>query len=224
MRKLLAQKPKEFNITILCSASDRHTTNNIPNQYQTKLMKPILLTLAATMMTTLSHAAVIQFNLMGTAGAGLLPGNEPAVAIGGTGGEIGTGITYDNVLNLLTVNVGWGSSQGFTDLTSLASNSHIHGPTANPNGNGFTQTAVVLFNLTRSSNAVTGGLFTTPPISLTETQELALMDGKYYINIHTANNGGGEIRGFLVAAVPEPSTPLLGMLALGAVSLRRRRG
>lgn len=192
-------------------------------------MKQLLLTLAFGSMATLAPAAITNFDLIGTAGAGLLFGNEPAVASGGTGGEIGTGITFDDVTNQLTVNVGWGSANGFTDLSSLANNSHIHGPTANnfgttpASGIAYTQTAGVLFTLTRSSNAVTGGTFTTAPITLTPTQVTDLFNGKYYINIHTANNGGGEMRGFIVQSVPEPTTPLLGMLALGSVALRRRR-
>lgn len=166
------------------------------------------------------NAVILQVNLQGTAGTGLLFGNEPGVSSGGSGGETGAGITYDDVSNLLDVtNVGWGSSQGFTDLSSLANNSHIHGPTASNNGNGFTETTGVLFTLNRSSNAVTGGTFTNPLITLSAAQETDFLNGKYYINIHTQNNGGGEIRGFLV--VPEPSS--LGLVAVGALTLLRRR-
>ncbi len=189
-------------------------------------MKKTLLTLIACSLASASHAATINFDLIGTAGAGLLPGNESGSIIGGTGGEIGAGITYDDVSNLLTLNVGWGSSQGFIDLSSAANNSHLHGPTVNNNGfNGvsnFNQTATVLFSLTRSSNAVTGGTINNAPILLTAGEETDLLNGKFYINIHTANNGGGEMRGFLVV-VPEPGSALLGMVTLGAFSLRRRR-
>ena len=45
------------------------------------------------------NAAIIAFDLKGTAGPGLLPGNEPAVLVGGTGGEIGTGIFFDDIIN-----------------------------------------------------------------------------------------------------------------------------
>ncbi len=172
------------------------------------------------------NAAIISFDLVGVAGAGLLPGNEPGSITGGTGGEIGAGITYDDVANLLSVNnVGWGSSQGFTDLSSLANNSHIHGPTASNNGNGFTETAGVVVNLTRSSNAVTGGTITNAPLLLSGAQETDLLNGKWYINIHTANNGGGELRGFLVpSAIPEPSSlALLGLGVFGLYSIARRR-
>lgn len=167
------------------------------------------------------RAAIIPFDLKGRAGDGLLPGNEPGVVIGGTGGEIGAGIFYDDVAKLLTINVGWGSSQGFTDLSSLATASHIHGPTASSFGNGFTETAGVLFHLSRSSNAVTGGVFTNPPILLTPAQEAQLLSGRYYINIHTANNPPGEMLGFLVP-VPEP-TGIASLLCLGGFAMLRRR-
>jgi hypothetical protein len=199
-------------------------------------MRTLLAALFALTFCVRSHAVIISYyDLIGTAGAGLLPGNEtPVIALGGTGGEIGAGIFLDDGddadpnTNFLTVsNVGWGSSQGFTDLTSAANNSHIHGPTSNNFGfNGtanFTQTAGVLFNLTRSSNLATGGTFTSAPISLTAANVGDLNNGKFYINIHTGNNGGGELRGFIVP-VPEPGS--FGAMALGLaglIGLRRIR-
>ncbi len=186
--------------------------------------------IAAFALAASAHATLINFDLVGIAGPGLLPGNEPGVLAGtpGTGGEIGLGFFLDDLgdldpnTNALTINAGWGSSQGFTDLSSTASASHIHGPTANNNGSGFTQTAGVLFTLTRSSSLPTGGTFTNTPISLTTAQATDLTNGKYYVNIHTGTNGGGEIRGFLVPApVPEPTS--VGLLALGALALLRRR-
>ena len=186
-------------------------------------MKTLLAALFSVACLTQAQAAIIQFDLLGTAGLGLRSGNEPQplpFPTSASGGEIGAGITYDDVLNQLTLNVGWGSSQGFTDLSSVANNSHIHGPTAANNGHNFTQTAGVLFTLTRSGNAVAGGTFLNAPLSLTEAQEAELMNGRWYINLHTANNGGGEIRGFFVP-VPEPSTIALGV-GLGAVLLGLR--
>ena len=192
------------------------------------MKKLISSSIAALALALSAHATILDFDLIGTAGAGLLPGNEPGGPIGGTGGEIGLGITYDDVANMLNVaNVGWGSSQGFTDLSSLANNSHIHVTASNFGNDGtgnFKQTGGVLFSLTRSSNAVSGGTFTSPSstITLTAAQETDLLNGKYYINLHTANNGGGEIRGFLVVSpVPEPAS--VGLVALGALTLLRRR-
>ena len=170
------------------------------------MKKLVLATLLCAAVAQVTVATTFQFDLQGTAGPGLLPGNEPGAITGGTGGEIGAGIFFDDTTSQLTINVGWGSSQGFTDLSSLANNSHIHGPTAGNLGNdgtgNFKQTAGVLVTLTRSSDAVTGGTFTTPPITLTAAQRTDLFNGKYYINIHTVNNGGGELRGFLVPVNP----------------------
>ncbi|MGJ8696801.1 MAG: CHRD domain-containing protein [Verrucomicrobiaceae bacterium] len=194
-------------------------------------MKKVLPILAAVSFGPgLAHSQIIQFDLIGTAGAGLLFGNEPSVASGGSGGEIGGGITYDSATSILDLsNVGWGSSQGFDDLTSSVTGAHMHF-TSNANGNNgsadFTQTGGVVFGLTASSTATTGGTFSNL-VDLDNLPDPAqkkadLLNGKWYINIHTSNNGGGEIRGFLVA-VPEPSTSLFGALAFGALALRRRR-
>ena len=44
-----------------------------------------------------------------------------------------------------------------------------------------------------------------------------------YLNIHTAQFPGGEIRGFLSRDVPEPAVPaLLGMAAVAALASSRR--
>lgn len=71
---------------------------------------------------------------------------------------------------------------------------------------------------------MTGGVFTSAPFLLTAAQETQLFDGKFYINLHTSTNGGGEIRGFLVP-VPEPesyATLLAGLTLVGAIARRRK--
>lgn len=189
-------------------------------------MKTPLIALAVLAFASSAPAAIILFDLIGTGGAGLLTTNEPTPpAVGGSGGEILGGITFNDLTLSLSIDVGWGSSQGFTNLSSVANGSHLHGPTTNNNGNNGTanwrQTAGVLFSLTRSSDAVTGGQIS-QSLTLTAAQQTDLYNGKYYINVHTATNGGGEINGFLTR-VPEPTTGLLGMVTVGLLGLRRRR-
>jgi len=66
------------------------------------------------------RSAIIEFDLLGKAGPGLLPGNEAPTTPVGSGGEIGAGIFFNDVTLQLTINVGWGSGNGFTDLTGPA--------------------------------------------------------------------------------------------------------
>jgi CHRD domain len=53
-----------------------------------------------------------------------------------------------------------------------------------------------------------------------------MMDGKSYLNLHTSVFPGGEIRGFLAPAVPEPTSLMIWSLfglAVGAGWWRRRK-
>lgn len=166
-----------------------------------------------------ANAAIINLDLLGKSGAGLLSGNENGSILGtpGSGGEIGAGIFFNDVTLQLTINVGWGSGNGFLNLTSAANNSHIHGPTAAGGTAAFTLDAPVLINLPRVSDSASNGSIATT-VTLTSTQATELLAGKYYVNVHTGTNGGGEIRGNLV--VPETSS--LGLLSLGLLALARR--
>jgi len=93
----------------------------------------------------------------------------------------GTGMltaTYDPASKKLTYTV------AYKDLTGPATAAHFHGP-----ADAKTNAGVVV--------PVNGAV--TSPIkgeaTLTDAQAKDLADGKWYFNIHTAANKGGEIRG-----------------------------
>lgn len=174
-----------------------------------------------------ASAVETPFDLMGSAGAGLLGGNEVGgVASGGSGGEIGPGISFDSVTNMLNLSIGWGSGNGFADLSGDAAAGHIHGPTSVAAPGSFLENAGVkigLNTLAGWNGSASSGSFT-GSVPLTASQLVDLFDGKLYVNVHTALNGGGEIRGNLLP-VPEPAGfAMLGVgLALVAGAVRRRR-
>jgi hypothetical protein len=187
-------------------------------------MKTLIAVLFSAACLTQAQAAIIQFDLLGRAGAGLLGGNEfpTAVTGGGSGGELPGGIFYDDISNLLTLNVGWGSANGFINLTGNTTAGHLHGLTTSGGVASFTQTASPKYFLDSlpgwNTSASAGGYSGT--ISILAADEAALLNGQFYFNVHTAVNGGGEIRGNLVP-VPEPSTIALGV-GIGALLLGLR--
>ena len=171
-----------------------------------------------------AQAATIPFDLSGTGGIGLRGSNEnPAVVGGGSGGEAGAGITFNDVTLILTLNLAWGATNGFINLTGDATAGHIHGPTASTGAAAFTQNAGVLITLNTlpgwNANASAGGL-TNGQVTLTAAQATNLLAGQLYVNVHTPTNGGGEVRGYLVQA-PEPASAAL--LGLGTLLLAARR-
>lgn len=194
-------------------------------------MKKYLLLLAAAAAASSASAMIMQFDLMGTAGAGLLPGNEPSAPVStGSGGEIGAGIWLDTSTNILTVNVGWGSGNGFTDLTGTASAAHFHGPADMVTNTGValglsSQPGSIVWDGSATSGSITGTV-DLDTVAIGNGSSISdLMNGMWYLNVHTAANPGGEIRGTLVP-VPEPATTAAGMgllAGLVAFALRRRR-
>ena len=172
-----------------------------------------------------AEGAIVAFDLQGKSGFGLLPGNENATITGlpGTGGERGAGISFNDVSLVLSIDIGWGSGNNFTDLSSNVSGGHIHGPTTASGTAAFTQDASIfmaLDSLPGWNSSRTGGGFT-GTVTLNSTQAAQLLAGRFYINVHTSTNSGGEIRGNLVA-VPEPSSAVLLLTASGLVVTRRR--
>ncbi len=191
------------------------------------LMKTGLFLSSLLLASGIAQASVFQFDLQGKAGAGLLGGNEnPAAGTAGIGGEIGPGISYDDVSNILTIFYGWGTVNGFaSDLTGPAIANHIHGPTTADGTGSFTQNANVKYSIDSlvgyNSSASSGGFIGT--VTILEADEAGLLAGKFYINVHTVAFGGGEIRGNLVTAVPEPAeTAAVTGGLIGAFALLRR--
>lgn len=189
-------------------------------------MKKILILGLALCTVSQINAAIIFFDLIGRAGPGLLGGNETGTPTSpGSGGEVGSGIFFDDVSRLITINVGWGSGKGFTDLSGNATASHLHGPTASVAPTAYNQNAGVKYGLDGlsgfNSSAINGG-FTSTTTTILAGDVSALLAGQFYLNVHTAANGGGEIRGQLVT-VPEPSTHVLVAGGLLGLFFMRRR-
>jgi CHRD domain-containing protein len=87
-------------------------------------------------------------------------------------------INYDAATKKLTWKV------TYSDLTGPATAGHFHGPAETGKNAGV---AVPISNI--ASSPAEGSA------TLTDAQAADLMAGKYYVNIHTAANPGGEIRG-----------------------------
>ncbi|WP_458760256.1 CHRD domain-containing protein [Afipia sp. TerB] len=86
-------------------------------------------------------------------------------------------VTYDSASKMLTWKV------TYSGLTGPATMAHFHGP-AEPGKN-----APVVIPFKDASSGASGSA------TLTDAQAADLTAGKLYINVHTAKNPGGEIRG-----------------------------
>ena len=155
-----------------------------------------------------ANAAIIPFDLSpaGTDNAvGLSPSNEVGTVIGstGSGNEILGGITFDTTTRVLSLAVGYGSAAGFTDLTGHATAMHIHG-NAGPGTNAAVLIDLSTNHLAAADPAKGGVIF--GGVTYTEAQAADLLAGLHYINIHTVTNGGGEIRGQLIAVTNHAPT------------------
>ena len=101
----------------------------------------------------------------------------PTNATAGTGSVIAS---YDTDSKKLT----WKGS--YSGLTGPATAAHFHGPA--PEG----KNAGVMVPISPNGPSFEGSA------TLNDAQAKALMDGDMYVNIHTATNKGGEIRGQLM--------------------------
>ena len=85
--------------------------------------------------------------------------------------------TYDDATKKLT----WKGS--YKDLSGPATAAHFHGPAA------AGKNADVMIPISPIGPSFEGSA------TLNDAQAKALMDGELYVNVHTAANKGGEIRG-----------------------------
>lgn len=140
------------------------------------LRSALLAAVFAAGFVTAASAATMQFHATMN-GASEVPPNQTK----GTGDVLAT---LDTTSKMLTYTV------TFDGLTGPATAAHFHGPAA-PGAN-----AGVLVPI--------GGPGPTSPIhgtaTLTDAQIQDLEAGKLYVNVHTAANKGGEIRGQVMPA------------------------
>jgi len=169
-------------------------------------MKTLLTTLvAAGLALNSSHAAT--YDLSGSLDV------SQAITNGGLGAGEGDGTgtitgNYDDVTNLLDYTVTWQDLIAPGEVTNM----HFHvAPAGDPGGVDLAIPSPWISPLSQSG------------VVLDDGQETNLLDGNWYVNVHTGNFGGGEIRGQVIV-IPEPSTACIaGMAFLSFVSLARRR-
>jgi hypothetical protein len=171
------------------------------------MKKAIIALLSAA---TVSQATIINFDLSPSgsgAAIGLSPLNEVPVATNSTGSGNALALLFDTDTSILSFAIGYGSAAGYTDLTAPATGMHIHGP-AQVGSN-----APVVINLGPNhfpaADPTKGGVIFGSVVVPTNVVP-DLMAGLHYINIHTTNYPGGEIRGQLVRRLTPNRPPVLG--------------
>jgi len=156
-----------------------------------------------------SQAAIVNFDLSppgSSPGVGLSPLNESPPATNSTGSGNALALLFDTDSSILSFAIGYGSAAGYTDLTAPATGMHIHGPA----GVG-TNAAVVISlgpNHFPAANPAQGGvIFGSVVVDTNVVPDL--LAGLHYINIHTTNYPGGEIRGQLIRRLTPNRPPVL---------------
>jgi hypothetical protein len=119
---------------------------------------------------------------------------------------------YDDVTNVLNYSIEW------MDLSSQITTMHFHLGSAGTSG------GVVLSIPGPWASPQLGG-----DIVLNHSSEIGLLADNWYVNVHTLNFGGGEIRGQVMANLPPSAVPvpaaiwLFGTALIGLVGFGKRR-
>ena len=196
------------------------------------VLRSVLVLGVVALLTPASQAQIYTANLSGAA-------ESPVNTSPGTGFAT---VTIDSVLNTMRVQV------TFSGLSGTTTASHLHSATALP-GTGTATVATTVPNFAGFPLGVTSGTFDSGFLDMTQASSYnpnfvtanggttasagaalfaGIAGGQAYLNIHTSTFRGGEIRGFLTPAAPEPGSLVLlgglGMAGLTGIVARRRRG
>ena len=199
-----------------------------------------LIVVGAVITASTSFAQIQEFDFAGNAGFGLLPGNEVGANTASAdtseafGNEAALGLFFDPTTSELSFDFTFEGLNGglFFDA---ASGIHLHLPgTA---GDPFNETGPIVFNLnsfndaavTNSNAQILDGATSgrvTGVVSFEDNLNLIddLQAGEFYLNIHSQDFTGGELRGSITpVAVPEPSSMVVFGVAIAGLATRRRR-
>lgn len=184
-----------------------------------------------------ADAAIIQLDLAGIGGPGLTNANNVGANTASPANSVATGtvndLRVDDVSGLLSFDFSF-AGLGGSLREEAAGGIHFHEVAAMDDP--FTSTGPIAFFLNNGTDpdvtlntmlidpaATSGNLAGT--VNLAPADVASLLDGRYYLNIHSDLGPAGELRGnVVVSAVPEPSTMVvLGLVGAGAAVRRRRR-
>ncbi len=136
---------------------------------------------------------------------------SPTLPGAGAPEPLGMGnVTYDTDTNLLSWTISYENLTGGV----VSPGAHFHGPAAP----GATAGIKVFISDGDPPDPATGVF--TGSATIDEADEPDLLGGLWYVNLHTAMNQSGEIRG---QVVPTPGAASLGLLGAGGLLVLRRR-